>query len=365
MRIGILTLPLHYNYGGIMQAYALQTVLRRMGNDVRLIDIKYPPKPGIIGKIRHFLSPIKQYVLHNVIPGFLARDTCRYTRKFINKQINRDEYYSTSDILENRYDIIIVGSDQIWRRNYFKASLLGRIEPAFLDFAQGWNIRRIAYGASFGTEELDYEADEIHTCASLLKLFYSVSVREESGVTLCKKHFGCDTKLVLDPTLLLSDMDYFSLIQDYKKRDLEIISYILDENDEKGQIVEHICKALSMGVCKASASYNDLDKGKRGVLQPSVEQWLCAFRDARFVITDSYHGCVFSIIFNKPFVVLQNKDRGNTRIDTLLKLTHQEFRFISAIEPFNREKAIIQPPNSDLHSMRDLSISFLKQSIKS
>ena len=119
MRIGILTLPLHTNYGGILQAYALQTVLERMGHEVSLINgLPSVKKRNLYGKIRHALSPIKRFVVLHLVPDHFSKNSGRYTSRFVEKWMKRDNFKSTDSIPSDYYDAIVVGSDQIWRKKY-------------------------------------------------------------------------------------------------------------------------------------------------------------------------------------------------------------------------------------------------------
>ena len=192
MRIGILTLPLHTNYGGILQAYALQTVLERMGHDVCLIEKKRQPLRLPLWKAPlSYGKRIIKNLTGNPFPIFYEQKMNREepvvrqnTDKFINKYIKRRIVDDFSDIRGTDFDAIVVGSDQIWRPKYFQ-----EIEHAFLDFTEGWNIKRIAYAASFGTDEWEYTPEQTERCAKLLKRFDAVSVREKLGVSLCKEYF--------------------------------------------------------------------------------------------------------------------------------------------------------------------------------
>lgn len=108
----------------------------------------------------------------------------QYTDKFIAQYIKRRIVNDYTDIQESDYDAIIVGSDQIWRPQYFP-----NVETAYLNFTEDWNIRRIAYAASFGTDEWEYTPEQTMICGRLLQNFDAVSVREKSGVDLCRDHF--------------------------------------------------------------------------------------------------------------------------------------------------------------------------------
>lgn len=327
MRIGILTLPLNTNYGGILQAYALQTVLERMGHEVHVIEKK-----------RHLLSiPIQKMpfcygkrIVKNIIgrkfPIFYEQKYNREqpiirqnTDKFIKKYIHIAEYDDFSDIKESEYDAIVVGSDQVWRPKYFG---LNQIENAYLKFAEGWNIKRIAYAASFGTDEWEYTPKQTEECGRLLRMFDVVSVREDSAVNLCKKHFGVEAQHVLDPTMLLVKEDYIKLFEaaDTPKSNGNLLCYILDETEEKKALIKHIAAEKGLIPFNVKSISDDINSPLYERIQPPLEQWLRGFYDADFVITDSFHACVFSIIFNKPFIVYGNINRGLSRFISLLNM---------------------------------------------
>lgn len=339
MRIGVLTLPLHTNYGGILQAYALQTVLKRMGHEVCLIDegkmrwtIPLWKKPLAYTKrmIKKYIFNSKEVVIFRENELNKSFDiVTQYVRSFIKNNIdNIDVKKGKKNLIEKEFDTIVVGSDQIWRPKYYPA-----IEMAYLNFAPKWNIKRISYAASFGTDEDEYKDIQRQKCGELLRLFDAVSVREDSGVELCRKMFGVEAKHVLDPTMLLNLDDYIKLIENssvqISKGDLMI--YILDEDSRKEDIVACVEEKYRLKSFKCNAK----DWGLKDVpieerIQPSVESFLRGFYDAKFVVTDSFHACVFSIIFRKPFCIIGNRSRGMARFDSLLKMFSLEDRMVAS-----------------------------------
>lgn len=336
MRIGILTLPLHTNYGGILQAYALQTVLERMGHEVCLIE-KTPylhlpawKAPLVYGK----------RVLKNMIgrpcPIFYEQQVNRKIRyenpiirqntdKFINKYIKRRIVNDFSEIKEKDFDAIVVGSDQIWRPKYFH-----QIEHAYLDFTKGWNIKRVAYAASFGTDTWEYSTEQERRCAALIKKFNAVSVREDSAVGLCKEHFGVDAIQLLDPTMLLCPNDYIKLFETaaIDQSQGTLLCYLLDDSKEKSGIVDKVANAKGLVPFRVNSNVEDKTASISERIQPSIEQWLRGFCDAEYVVTDSFHACVFSILFNKPFIVVGNASRGLSRFISLMRLFGLEDRLL-------------------------------------
>lgn len=335
MKIGILTLPLHTNYGGILQAYALQTVLERMGHEVCLIEKRRKPMrlplwktPLVYGK------RIARNLMGHPFPIFYEQKINREmpiirqnTDQFINKYIKLRFVDDFSEIKKTDFDAIVVGSDQVWRPKYFH-----EIEHAFLDFTKGWNIKRIAYAASFGTDEWEYTMEQTERCGELLRHFDAVSVREDSGVTLCHAHIDVEAQHVLDPTMLLAKEDYIQLFENANtpKSKGNLLNYILDEAPEKLALIDKIAKEKDLVSFRVNSKVENREASLQERIQPSVEQWLRGFYDAEFVITDSFHACVFSILFNKPFIAVGNKDRGMSRFTSLLSMFGLEKRLLTS-----------------------------------
>ena len=368
MRIGILTLPLHTNYGGILQAYALQTVLERMGHEVVVFD-----EP-----IRQQETKIKT-IVKRIIKKCLGRPTTVFWEKyfytsyptisrniqpFIDKYLHRKVVESPYMLQEEDYDAIVVGSDQIWRPKYFV-----HIENAYLNFAKDWeSLKRIAYAPSFGTDSWEYTPELTKECSSLLKKFDAVSVREQSGINLCKEYLGVAPQLVLDPTMLLSKDDYCKLIDEANPENHKgnLLDYVLDNSDSISSLISYI--SGERNIRPFSVNGKPFTEGTKAedCVKLSIESWLKGFQDADFVVTDSFHACVFSMIFNKPFCVVGNKTRGIARFDSLLKIFHQEYRLIENVEQYkNNVTSIKKSPNvnfEDLNIKRK-SLDFLKNAL--
>lgn len=333
MKIGILTLPLHTNYGGILQAYALQTVLERMGHDVSLIEkrrqsLKLPLWKAPLSYGKRILRNISGHPFPIFYEQKVNRETPiirQYTDKFIAQYIKRRIIDDYTDVHENDFDAIVVGSDQIWRPKYFRP-----IEHAYLDFTEGWNIKRVAYAASFGTDEWEYNQRQTRECGRLLQNFDAVSVREKSGIDLCRDHFNVQAIHVLDPTMLLEAGDYIKLFEAIgtPKSPGTLLNYILDETPEKTALIEKIAKDKGLVPFRVNSKVEDINLPLSQRIQPPVEQWLRGFYDAKFIVTDSFHACVFSILFNKPFLVVGNQKRGMSRFMSLLSMFGLEDRLI-------------------------------------
>lgn len=345
MKIGILTQPLHNNYGGLLQNYALQQVLKGMGHEVETVDW-HPVKAG---KLHEQLWQWKEKLLCLVQkdrekPRYQlteAEETLigRYTRSFIDLYISacpskasRMDDFTGID-KEYKYQAYVVGSDQVWRPSYNSAMM-----PAmFLHFVNRNDVKRIAYAASFGTSDWEFTPQMTEECARLAKRFDLITVREESGVKLCREHLGIEATHVLDPTMLLNHEEYEKVVlaEDEPKSAGTLFHYILDPSDEKRGLIERLAAEQGlqpftiMPKCQAENRTKwDVKHRIEDCVFPSVTSWLRGFMDAKMDVVDSFHGAVFSIIFNKPFWVIGNKKRGNARFESLLGMFGLEDRMI-------------------------------------
>jgi len=304
MKIAIITLPLISNFGGILQNYALQLALKNLGHEPETIDLDQSPC-----RIRYAFRFIRALLTQR--SKFVKPDT--YHRNpavtsFLSKNIvltSRVKCYCCNNDLLN-YDAYIVGSDQVWRYTNSKYE----IYDVYLRFTQGHNCKRIAYAISFGVSKWLYPACVTKKCRTLISNFDAVSVREENAVKLCRENLGYSPIQVLDPTLLHSKDVYQNLCLEIPVHKGVLVSYILDLTDEKKNLVEDIA-------CRLDLSPVYLTEKRSGGY--AVEEWLSYFRDADFVVTDSFHGTVFSIVFEKKFFSILNSNRGADRFTSLLK----------------------------------------------
>lgn len=342
MKIGILTQPLRNNYGGLLQAYALQTTLKRMGHDVWIINREFE-EPHFIRKFTSLGKKIilKYFFKKSTEPIFIFEPTkeekkivATYTYQFVKAHFP----HITKIITKNKdllslsrkgFDAYVVGSDQVWRPGYSP-----NITNYFFDFVENeTKIKRIAYAASFGFSNWEFTEEQTRDCSRLAKKFDAISVREDSGIDLCREYLGVGAVHVLDPTMLLDTKDYIHLVENENEGNSvgNLMTYILDETDEKKQIINDASKKLKLSPFSVMPN-KMLTKETRAqigeCIYSPVTQWLRGFIDAEFVVTDSFHGCVFSILFNKPFIVIGNQKRGMSRFNSLLKIFELEDRLV-------------------------------------
>lgn len=371
MRIGILSLVLHTNYGGILQSYALQTVLERLGHEVYVFNReqqydktrwKYIPKrfvKRIIGRD----VVIFQEARYKKEAPMICQHIWNFRKKYIHEYIIK----SFDDIKKMNLDAIIVGSDQVWRPCYFKSQWNAGIENAFLSFTRDWKIKRIAYAASFGVNDWEFSDQETQLVAEAGKLFSVISVREDSGIKLLKEKLNLDSIQVLDPTLLLSRDDYVKLIEkaDIGKSSGNLLTYILNPSSKKTTFINEVAKAKGLIPFSVNNSNVKQTAPIEQRIMPSIEKWLQGFNDAKLVVTDSFHACVFSIMFHKQFVVVGNKERGMSRFESLLDMFGLKDRLVNIGDDISSLNEIDFSAVDKIYDiLKEESMSFLFNALK-
>lgn len=307
MKIGILTHPLHSNYGGILQCYALNTYLRKLGHDTVVIRR--------VHNKQFFLKRWLKYILRIIgVSRFRHKQSDNKSinlSKFINSYI---DYTTSVDSVHKMkcicrqysLDAVIVGSDQVWREDF----AMNYGYNYFLDFVPK-NVVKLSYAASFGLSEWHYNSSQTAKIKKLLSEFRGVSVRELDGFKLCEEYIGLSPTVLLDPTLLLAKIDYEKISSRRLVDEKYVFVYWL--GDKKG--IEYTISNYQ----EAGYKIVDIQLRSNSIL-PSIEDWLSYIQFSDFVITDSFHGCVFSLIFNKNFYIRSNDSGGNGRLTSLFTL---------------------------------------------
>lgn len=354
MKVALLNLPLDNNYGGNLQRYALITALKKMGHDPVHISLRKNFKIPFM-KIPLILiwRAYQRYIRKMSVDIFYEWKTAgTYNDGLKNIMPFYEEYIPHTAPIYNktqlrkleRYDAYIVGSDQVWRKTYTGKML----ECYFFSFLKQESPLLLAYAVSFGKNENEYIMKDVKRLKPLYERFKATSVREQSGLDILKSIGFTNPSPVslLDPTFLLSRVDYMKLFDNRKivQHSGSLFCYILDKNS----IIDEEIKQI-VSEHKLKPFYCNIKDNKM-----TIEQWLCCFSTSEYVVTDSYHGVVFSIIFNKPFSLIRNAKRGNARFDTLL----DTFGLKDKNEEYDWDKI-----NSIIESKRDDGIHFFKNNL--
>ena len=334
MKIALLTLPLNSNYGGVLQAFALKSHLTRLGHEVWLIDNRKRLKPVSNAFLKTVLRRAVESLFHpkEIFAEMNTLLTQDYKKSEIEKFIYRrltpktQPVFDAADYAElaasgNGFDLYIVGSDQVWRPRY-----AGDPEPYFFSFLEGSGARRISYAASFGAGDCEYTREQRMRCGELLAGFEGVSVREDTAVGQCREYFGCDRAVhVLDPAMLLTADDYRTLFTAGSAPSDTLYCYLFRVKPGARHILQDFAERHNLRVVRTT----DRPNAARGKM-PGIGEWLAGLHEARYVITDSFHACVFCILFHKPFAAYINRSRGSARIHSLLKQFGLESRILSS-----------------------------------
>lgn len=348
MKIGILTF--HYtncNYGGILQTYSIYKLIESLGYNSYIIN--YPPK---VNKFRKKIAAKIQALL-----GFQFE---KFRRNYIPRIIPKTANKNDLEKLNEKLDGFIVGSDQVWRYRIDKDVLY----TYFLNFVADDKLK-IAYAASFGIDFWNADEETTKHVKKLMQRFNAVSVREESGIKICREKFGIESINLLDPTLVL-EKKYFHELADKKSLShikSGFMAYMLLDDIKYNELYfKNYAKRKNLKFIRIKGI--NIYPKKNFYLFKSVNKWLSYIKSSEIVITDSFHCTVFSIIFRKKFVCLANKHRGVTRLENLLKLLHLENRLIFNIKQLN-EKILDADINYDkveqiLSAEKNKSINFLK-----
>lgn len=350
-KIGILTFhyPSNMNFGASLQSFAVTEMIKKLNKKVEIIDYT-KDKLGIKSKL-----------LFNLI----GQNFVDYNNKFLKvtkKHINFEELQS----LNKEFDIFVVGSDQVWRAKYTQPNA----SKYYFDFVDD-NKTKVAYAASFGVDFWEGDKELTEKIKPLAQRFDYVSVREESGIKICNNVFGIDAVCVLDPTLMIDKKDYQTILDDWKdenhKKKKYIAHMLLDDTVELRDESNNIGKYLKSEINYIKGKDRKI-LGKTITFYNKVSQWLTYVKDAELVITDSFHCTVFSLIFNKKFVVVANPERGTARLENLLGIVGLKERFFTNIKDVL--KSGILDKNIDyaevekkLNVHREYSMNFLKKAL--
>lgn len=360
MRIGILTYHNALNVGAVLQAYALQTVLTKMGYNCDIIDYRSAYLEEIY-KNKKFsqIKSIKDFIKW-IFNARREKSKRLKFEEFNNQYQNLSEMVYTKNNIKDsneRYDTFIVGSDQVWNMN-----LNGNDTTYLLDFVNE-NKRKVSYAASFGYKEVPQKYRKI-TQKGILRL-NSISVRETAGKIIVEELTNRHSEVVLDPTLLLDKEDWDSM--DYKRlhhRDY-ILVYIIAATPSILEFAKELGKKHNCDVvCIHNSQLPKL--GVKNVRDCSPLEFLSYIKHAKYVVSSSFHGICFSIIFKKEFFfeLDEKPNNNNSRIETLIGILDLWKRQIIKGKCFDREQIDYEKVFEKLNFEKKKSYAFLINALK-
>ena len=335
MRINTITCHDVYNSGASLQAYALMKYLQSLGHDVKIID--YKPeylsrhyKLWIVANPKYEKNMILKIIyLLLKLPGRLwALKTKKVFDNFKNQYLDTTEtrYSSNEELKDNlpEADIYIAGSDQIWNTTFPN----GKDEAYYLDFVPNNKIKA-SYAASFATEAFPEELKQ--KTSKMLSQFDYISVREKSGLDILKDMDIKDGVQVLDPVFLLDKEHWEKMCIDINCTQKYLLVYDFDNNPLIKEIAIKISKEKGLKIYTIFKS----DYSDKVISQMGPIEFISYIKNAEFIISNSFHGTAYSLIFEKEFIVTNRVDKINTRMRDLLSELGVSDRLISNINDIN------------------------------
>ena len=364
-KIGIITFHNAYNYGAVLQTYALQEKVKELGYDVFVINyrnkqitrqyrlIKYSRK-NPMKCIKMLYDSVKSYSVNK-----LRYDKFSY---FINEKLNlTNSYNSVKNLKKNypKFDCYITGSDQVWNMK-----IAGGLSDAYtLNFGDD-KINRISYAASIGRSSIGEKSKSIYK-NKLSKINY-ISVREEDAKKELEKIVNKKIEVVLDPTLLLSDDEWDKKLDiNNKIREKYILAYVVETSEEYKKILNYLSKKTGLRIIHfgKEKAYDNVLKSE---YTSNPLEFVNLIKGAEYVVTTSFHATAFSIIYNKKFFVIP-PSKTKSRITNLLQKLGIEDRIFYKLQDFENINYDYETDfgqvKRKLEAQKEKSIKFLKEAI--
>lgn len=345
MKIALFTIWHEKNYGAEMQAYATIRALSELGHDVTIVDFRLSDvKPmSLKGKVVSLIEHISP--CNREFEAFWARYFSKRVRYTSIEKLRADCPKS---------DLYLVGSDQTWNVDITKAMF-----PIFLlDFGNK-DTKRAAYASSFGKNTWEESAKLTEIATQAFSNFDFLSCREKTGCDILQQVFGVNAINVIDPTLLHSN--YREIIGDVEEKNI-LTYYPLDTDPELEIYAKKIAYMLNLIPVNVN---NKKCLGKVVWKRTSIEDWIRSIASAKLVVTRSFHGLAFSLIYNRQFVVVNNSNRSSRLADLLASLGLENRMFKSMEEMMQskiwEENIDYDIINQKLNSLRKSSWNYLKQ----
>ena len=367
MKVDVITRHAVPNYGSLLQTYATQKTLEKLGYEAEIIDYirddeKYKNLANSLVKGKKWDKNFALRSIYKLIQkpnyGTMYKKFEGFRKDFLN--LSDVEYGNLDELKKNKpqADVYCSGSDQIWG-----AIGTDEYDPAyFLEFTDS-KERCIAYSSSFGKTELNKELDK--SLKQLLKKYETILVREDTAKDIIKEHGFDNVEQVLDPTLLLSKDEWNQICskKTYKKK--YVLVYQLHANKQFDEYAKKFAKKYNLKLLRLSPSLYHITRSGKLIYLPTQYEFLSYFKNAEYILTDSFHATVFSIIFNKKFsVVLPGKT--STRITSILRMTGLENRVVNDFEDYSLKNVDIEykKVNKILEEKRNESVELLKNAIQ-
>lgn len=366
-KIGTMTFHIAHNYGAMLQAYALAAAVRNLGHDCEVIDYRFPYIDSW-SRIEYFNDLLKKHgyiiggavYVKRLITGYYSRNNMHIRFDKFERNIiphSKTIYRNKEELNNMPYDIILFGSDQIWN----SALTNGIAEEYIGGFKCLPNTKKIAYAASCGTSDFQTESREVYDY--LLKDFSAIGVREETfRESLLSR--GYDAECVLDPTLLLTAEEWKKIIPKEKKRYTRqyLLLYAFEEDDKIYDLTREYAKKQGLDIIAIAYGKKKEMYGMTVLTNCGPLDFLSLFENAEHIITTSFHGTVFSLVFHKNFHCIPHP-KYRERTDSLLKTVGLEEHNVEELTELKDKAIDWEKVDKLLESKRKMSLAFLEKEL--
>ena len=353
-KVGLLTWHYLDNYGSVLQAYALKEVFNKLKCDVEFINYRKDAANNI------FINVLRNvYYYLNIF----AKDEIKRKRSFFlfrKKYFKETKLFSNIEQLKNfnfNYNLYVCGSDQIWASNRYD-------EAYYLTFTDG---KKMSYAPSLVFDSFTKENKV--KIKEYLKSFFSISLREKKGIEILKTFTNYDYTEVLDPTLLLKNTDWNKLIKKERVKGKDyVLCYFIGDDDKYRESVQKFSKDNNLKIKNIQlVDIHNFGEGNKKDASPV--EFLELIRNAKYVLTDSYHGVLFSLNYNKNFYAFKrfsnkSKDNQNGRIENILNICKLENRFIDIVDKMEFNNIDYTQINKILNKKRKESMEYIKKGLE-
>lgn len=360
MKIGIITFHRAINYGAVLQAWALQTAIKQFGCEVEILDYRNEWMESYSGIFYTYGKKICIKTILSVLRNLPVRfkrvqNYRRFNKKYL--QLSHPLYKKDLPAIENKYDSFITGSDQVWN-NY----LANFDDSYFLSFVKE-KQKKNSYAASFGFSNFPKELKNDYR--NRLNAFNKISVRESQGISLVKEICGKSAILCVDPTMLIEKKQWECLLQPILRKKY-ILVYALNPIVHLMEYAEFLSETENLDICYISSEWKNIwdyreNKRVKHIIAPSPRKFISLINEAEYVLTNSFHGTVFSLIFHTKFYSeIDYITKRNDRIESLLLNVGLQSRIITEKLPEIGDNIDWMEVDKKMDSQKQTSENYLK-----
>lgn len=346
MKIGILTFHTAHNYGAMLQTYALKITCEKLGHETHVIN--YTPK-YISDQYRYFKP--KKNIKSDILALMNLRGNVVKNKRF---EEFKNQYFDMRPFAAEEYDAILYGSDQIWNPN-----IAGGFDSVFFAEHCVKARRHVAYAASVGKQE--FSEEEYRDFQRLVKNFDAVSVREESAARYLQPLFNRPIEVTLDPTLMTGKKDWEGVMVCPNRRDKYILIYEVALFPETLAVAKALSEQTGFPIVRILYTRTKLQYGYQTMNDLGPCEFLGWIRNAEYVVTSSFHGTAFSLLFGKNFYTIPHHSYASRMTDLLAKLNLSD-RLVHSL-PEKIVDVDYDKVEKKLMEEREKSLAFIKKSI--